>query len=154
MIVHRIVDSEFIADAYSRRGAEEFPGRWNYRGIPVVYTSESLALCALELFVHLNDKGRKGQYVSITATIPKSISILSIPLAKLPEDWKSDPPIVATRSMGSEWAKSKRSVALKVPSAVVPGEFNYLLNPLHPAFSKIVVHRPGPFLYDPRMWKH
>lgn len=154
MIVYRIVDSEYIEGAYSGKGAEEFPGRWNYKGIPIVYTSESLSLCALELFVHLNDRGRKGQYVSISATISKSISILSIPLTGLPDDWNSDPPITATRSMGSEWARSKRSAVLKVPSAVVSGEFNYLINPHHPSFSKIVVHSPVPFVYDPRMWKH
>jgi len=153
MIVYRILDSEFAVDAYNGRGAEDFPGRWNNKGVSVVYTSGSLSLCAMELFVHLNDKGRRGRYVSISATIPSSLPILSVPASKLPDDWKNDPPTAATRNIGSQWAKSKKSAVLRVPSSVVPGEFNYVLNPLHPAFSKIRIHTPVPFLYDLRMWK-
>ena len=154
MIVYLILDSEFVSGAYSGRGAEDFPGRWNNKGVPVVYTSGSLALCAMELFVHLNDKGRRGRYVSISATIPNSLLILSVPPSKLPENWKNDPPTTETRNIGSQWVKSNKSAVLKVPSSVVPGEFNYVLNPLHPAFSKIRIHSPVPFLYDLRMWKH
>jgi len=153
VIVYRIVDSEFAAEAYSGKGAEDFPGRWNNKGIPVVYTSGSLALCAMELFVHLNDIGRQGRYVSIAATIPKSVAISSIPASRLPEDWKTDPPSAEARNLGSQWAISKKSAVLKVPSVVVPGEFNYVLNPRHPEFSKIRINGPVPFLYDARMWK-
>ena len=153
MIVYRIVDSEFAAETYSGKGAEDFPGRWNNKGVPVIYTSGSLALCAMELFVHLNDIGRHGRYVSIAATIPKSAGILSITGSRLPENWKIDPPPAETRNLGSRWATSKNSAVLKVSSVVVPGEFNYLLNPRHPDFSKIRVHNPVPFLYDDRMWK-
>ena len=71
--------------------------------------------------------------------------------AKLPETWRADPYSPESQGFGTDWIKAQRSVALRVPSVVVPGEFNYLLNPAHPQFSRIRIGQPEPFSFDPRL---
>ena len=118
----------------------------------MVYTSTSLALAALELFVHLDPSQAPDDLVSIAATLPPNIKTETIDLADLPADWRRiDHP--APRDLGSDWAKSKRTLALRVPSAVIPGEWNVLLNPAHASFARITVADPRPFRYDQRMFR-
>ena len=118
----------------------------------MVYTSTSLALAALELFVHFDPSQAPDDLVSIAATLPPNIKTETVELAALPADWRRiDHP--APRDLGTEWAKSKRTVALRVPSAVIADEWNVLLNPAHPAFARITVSDPRPFRYDQRMFR-
>ena len=116
----------------------------------MVYCAESRALAALEVLVHVEE-------VNDLAGLEWRIISLAVPIefveqpARFPDDWRDYPYPMSTQVFGSEWLKSARSLALRVPSAVVLGEFNYLINPAHPGFSKIAIGKPEPFAFDPRL---
>jgi RES domain-containing protein len=137
--------------AFDGEGARRHGGRWNRPGIPVVYTSASLALAALEVFVNLERPQPPSDLVAIAADIPETLTISRIPLSELPANWGSYPPPAALADLGTRWARELKSPVLAVPSAVIPPELNYLLNPLHPQFKRIRVGDPEPFRFDPRL---
>jgi len=118
-----------------------------------VYCAGSLALAALEVLVHLDPDDLPDDLVSIRAEIPDRLAIEDIDVSRLPRSWRKVPGPLALRRLGSEWARASRSVALRVPSAVVPEERNVILNPKHPDMPKIVLGRPQPFTFDPRLRK-
>ncbi len=128
-------------------------GRWNRKGIPLVYTSATLSLAASELFVHLDPDQTPADLVSISAEIPEDARIREVRVAELPRDWRSYPAPEALALLGSAWADSLDTAVLAVPSAVIPLERNYLLNVRHRDFARIRVNRPAPFSLDPRVWK-
>ncbi len=118
----------------------------------MVYTSSSLALAAVEFFVHLDPSGAPNDLVYVKAELPDKVHTESLSPVELPANWRS----IDNRhlqTLGTNWVKSKSSVALIVPSAVVEEEWNVLLNPTHPDFIKITVHAAQPFHYDERMFK-
>jgi RES domain-containing protein len=152
MHVWRISKARFASSAFSGEGAKLFEGRWNFAGVPMVYTSTSLALAAIEFFVHLDPSVAPNDLVSVRAEIPDKLRRERLLMEDLPTGWRR----VDNRDLqelGANWARSKRSVALEVPSAVVEGEWNILLNPAHPDFFKIESAPPRPFRYDERMFK-
>jgi RES domain-containing protein len=152
MRVWRICKAKYAAAAFAGEGAFLFAGRWNPTGIRMVYTSTSLALAVVETFVHFDPAFAPRDLVSMEATIPDAIPLEKVDVAGLPKDWK----IVSRedlRQIGAAWISSNRSVALQVPSAAISGEWNVLLNPAHPEFSKITIASPQPFVFDPRMFK-
>ena len=152
MRVWRISKAKYAHTAFSGEGARLFDARWNFAGSPMVYTSSSLALAAVEFFVHLDPSVSPTALVSVTAEIPDDLAIERIKPAQLPRDWRrTDHPVL--QQLGTDWAKSRRSAALVVPSAAVEGEWNVLLNPAHPDFRKIDIREPRPFHYDERMFK-
>ena len=147
----RLVKSKHAATAFSGIGARLAGGRWNEAGTAVVYVSGSLSLAVLELFVHLSGKSRTTlQLVTIRIEIPDHLIAGPPPL---PVSWRAEPPSVATRTVGTEWVRSGSSCVLRVPSAIIPTESNYVLNPAHPDFSEIMYGPPEPFSLDPRLWK-
>jgi RES domain-containing protein len=152
----RICKARYAKSAFSGEGARLYSGRWNHAGIPMVYTSTSLALAALELFVHLDPSQAPDDLVSIAATLPPNLKIETVDLATLPPalpvDWRRIDHS-APRDLGTQWAKSKRSLAFRVPSAVIADEWNVLLNPAHAAFARITVSDPRSFRYDHRMFR-
>jgi RES domain-containing protein len=135
----------FTGDGSARRG-----GRWNGPGIRIVYCAESRALAALEILAHSAEIGVLGslEWVCLAALIPDDC--IEKP-RRFPSTWRQFPHSVETRVFGDTWVRESRSAALRVPSAVVPGEFNYLLNPAHPDFARLELGRPEPFLFDPRL---
>lgn len=139
--------------AFDGEGARRFGGRWNHRGSAIVYTSESLSLAALEYFVNLDSDLAPGDLVFVSAEIPQDVTIKRVEAADLPKDWRRYPAPEALQDMGSEWAAKALSAVLAVPSAVIPEERNYLLNPAHPGFKRISFTRLKAFHFDPRMWK-
>ena len=149
----RLVKARQAAEAFSGEGAQLYGGHWNKQGTALVYTSESLALAALEQFVHLGPEDASFAFVFYPIDIPDDVSIEEIEREALPSDWREEPPPDSTKALGSEWAQAMRTAVLCVPSIVVPSEYNYLLNPAHPEFSRIQISRPQPFAFDPRMWK-
>jgi len=152
MRVWRISKAKYAHTAFSGEGARLFDARWNFAGSPMVYTSSSLALAAVEFFVHLDPSVSPTALVSAMAEIPDDLAIERIKPAQLPRDWRrTDHPVL--QQLGTDWAKSRRSAALVVPSAAVEGEWNVLLNPAHPDFRKIDIREPRPFHYDERMFK-
>lgn len=147
----RIVKARHAAKAFSGEGAAMFGGRWNSRGVRVIYASASQSLAMLESLVHLNPP-MAFEYVAIgvdfgAATIRKLADDL------LPPDWRHEPPPASTQILGDAWVLSNSSAILAVPSVILPSETNYVLSPAHPDFRRIKVGKPEPFAFDPRLLK-
>ncbi len=151
MIVFRLSKSVYANDL-SGRGAEKAGGRWNSKGTAMVYTSESRALCTTEIAVHTPLGILPLDYVIIAIEIPKTMVIQELKNAELPEDWKSLPHSHSTQEIGDTFINEEKFAVIKVPSAVVQGEFNYLLNPAHKDFKKIKVKLIEPFDFDERLF--
>ena len=148
----RIVSANYIDKAYTGDGARGHGGRWNSKGVAVVYTAGSLALASIEMIVNLPAPQLLHKYVRIPARI--SLDLVSdLSAADLPEDWNSRPISPSTRAVGDRWVKKQSSAALRVPSIVVPDEYNYLLNPTHPDFAKVKIGKPIVYYFDPRLTK-
>jgi RES domain-containing protein len=145
----RIVKEKHAATAFSGEGAARNGGRWNSRGVRVVYASSTKSLAALESLVHLNPPVR-FKYVAIRIKFDDAL-IEKVPPKALPPDWKSEPPPPSTKRIGDAWVSEARSAVLALPSVIVSGESNYLLNPAHPGFKKISIARPERFTFDPRL---
>jgi len=121
-------------------------GRWNYPGTAIVYTSATLSLAALEFLFHLGQHEIPRDMVSVPADIPDSVARTALVLEKVPErDWRRYPPLAGLCDMGRRWVESMDTAVLHVPSAIIPTERNYLLNPAHPVFREIQVGPPEPF---------
>ena len=144
----RIVKEKHAATAFSGDGARLYGGRWNSAGASVIYTSGSKALAALESLVHLNPPVI-FKYVAIPIEFSDT---LVEKLAALPADWTEEPPPQATKDIGDLWVKEVRSAVLEIPSVIIRGEPNYLLNPAHPEFKKITFGKSEPFSFDPRLF--
>lgn len=152
MKVWRICRAKFAAEAFSGHGARRFGGRWNTPGIPMVYTSSSLALAAIELFVHLEPSQQPDDLVSIAATLPRGEPAERLELDKLPPHWWTDD-FGPLRKIGDSWIRAKSSLAIEVPSAALRVERNVLVNPLHPAIGRLKIEKPRPFHFDARMFR-
>jgi len=131
-LVHKRKDDE----AFTGVGSRRYGGRWNYKGIGVVYMSDSLALAALEIIVHAASYQALRDYVSIRVIFPKALVVDVNDIASLPKDWQADSPPEKLKDIGKKWANNQISAVLKVPSAIIPTECNYVLNPNHPDFKK------------------
>ena len=149
--VWRLTKEKEVKTAFAGEGARLYGGRWNNKGISAVYASGSLSLAALELFVHLGLPEVKIPFASIRATIPDDVTVEAV--TDLPGDWREEPAPDSTKEMGTNWFRERRSAVLRIPSAVIPNEFNYVLNPEHPDFGKIVIAAHERFHFDPRMYK-
>ncbi len=145
----RIVKEKHAATAFSGEGAARAGGRWNSRGTLIVYTSATRALAALETLVHLNPPVF-FKYVAMRAQFEAPL-IEKVAVDHLPVDWRTEPPALSTKVLGDRWIREKRSAILQLPSAIIPGEVNYLLNPAHPDFGKIQIGDPEAFNFDPRL---
>lgn len=124
-------------------------GRWNSRGEWVVYTSGTLSLAALELLEHLNPPVR-FEWVTLRAEFNGGL-VKNLDPALLPPNWRQFPGPDVTRAPGDVWLREARTAVLAVPGVIMPGEHNYLLNPAHPGFRKIVESAPEPFTFDSRL---
>lgn len=150
----RLVKRRHAAQAFSGGGARLRGGRWNLAGDAVVYVSESLALAALELFVHLTGAGRHIEFVSFRVEVPDDVQIDALSKNDLPPNWRDEPAPEDTQIIGSDWVKRGGSVLLQVPSILIPTEHNFVINPAHADFHRLIAHPAEPFSIDPRMWKH
>jgi len=152
MRLWRICRRRYASQALSGEGARLYGGRWNSRGVRVIYTSNSLALAAVETFINLEPNLRPADLVSIEGEVPESLETETVDLNELPSHW------YATRDeslcrFGDDWIAAGRTVALLVPSAAIRGEWNVLLNPAHGEFSKVTFQEPRPFEFDVRMFR-
>ncbi len=148
----RIVKTAYKNKAFTGDGARMYGGRWNSRGVPLIYTAGSMALASIEMVVNLPSPKLLEDFVRIPVRF-KSALVEELILTELPPDWQSRPITPNTRAIGDRWVKEQRSVVLKVPSVVVPEEFNFLLNPMHPDFKKIEIGKPAVYHFDPRLAK-
>lgn len=148
MLLYRIAAEQFANDL-SGEGARIYGGRWNPKGIPLIYTAESVALAALEVLVRISTP---KHYCRVIYEIPDSSSSETLTIAELPPNWLLPHPNTHLIESGRRWAQERRSLLLQVPSAVVRGEgWNYLINPLHPEFPTVAIADIAPFDYDFRL---
>lgn len=145
----RLTKTRYVRSAWDGEAARRLGGRWNNAGTAVVYTSATLALALVETLVHL-----PSDVLPAFTAIPcgfDAAMVTTIAEEELPDDWRVTPPPSSTMAIGDEWVRSGRSLALKVPSVVVPTEYNYLLNPAHVDFARVRIGAPSPFPFDERL---
>lgn len=149
-VLWRLVRPDY-APGLDGEGARLAGGRWNSPGRAVVYCSETLALAVLESFVHLppalRGVARLPEMTAVQLALPQGAQLWQPEAAELPKPGDAD----ACREFGDDWLDSARTLALAVPSAVVPGERNWLINPAHPDADKVEVLAEEAFRFDPRM---
>lgn len=116
----------------------------------MVYTAGSQALAALEMLVHLKSSDLLKPYRLIPVTFEQRL-VLILEDDALPSNWKRRQAPAVVRALGDEWTQSLKSAVLRVPSVLVPGEYNYLLNPLHGDFARIRIGKPQHFRFDRRL---
>ena len=147
----RVVKRTHAATAFDGKAAQRFGGRWNSPGRRAVYASATKSLAVLEVLVHIEILGRPlPRFVAFTFDVEDRF-VDRLPAARLPRHWRAAGGMPATQRIGDEWLGSGHALALAVPSAIVPEESNYLLNPAHPAFGRLRFGRSEPFLLDPRL---
>ena len=144
---------DYEADDLSGEGAKRTGGRWNAKGIRVVYTSETRAMACLETVVHLNAGGLPLNRYLVAVTIPDDVwgNAHRESASSLPIGWDAEPPGRASIRFGTDWIRSGRSALIVVPSVIIPEEFNVLINPQHPASPAIIAAKVRRWLYDPRL---
>ncbi len=153
MRVWRLVRKRRLPDAFTGEGSRLAGGRWNSPGVRVVYVSATLALAQLEYLVHANALAAPRHVFAIFADIPDGVRIEDLDASALPKNWRRyEPPLEALQALGDAWVAKGRSAVLRVPSAVVPQESNYILNPAHADFKRIKIGTPLPIEFDPRLF--
>jgi RES domain-containing protein len=149
----RLVRQARALDAFNGEGARRFGGRWNPKNIPLVYGSEHLSLAVLEFRVNQGGYDPDDQYVYFQFEFDEGL-VESVETP--PADWltrfKEDGSITAAQAFGEEWFLQKRSAVLSVPSAIIRIERSFVLNPLHPDFSKVAISAAAKLDFDPRLW--
>jgi RES domain-containing protein len=150
VVAWRIVKRKLARTAFDGEGARRFGGRWNSKGVAVVYLAQSQSLAALEILVHIDSPQWLEHYVAVPVSIGPNL-IARIDLSTLPKNWKMYPLPKNIRAIGDDWVAAASSAVLQVPSVIVPLENNFLLNPHHPDFPKLKIGKPVPFKFDPRL---
>ena len=149
MILYRLTRCVYANDL-SGAGARLYGGRWSSIGKAVVYLASSSSLAVLEVLVHLQPLLVPDDYCRTEIEVPDN-SIKSVKIEELPNDWRDiSPPQILSR-VGDSFVKEGKYLLLKVPSTIVPTEFNYLLNPDHPFIAKVKVIHMQPFSFDERL---
>ena len=146
----RITKRKHAREAFTGEGARLYGGRWNSPGRPVIYTAESRALALAEILVHLESAAILSKYVVFHVEMEESC-IAHVDARDLPRNWRAEPGPKRLQTLGDEWLGAGTSVVLRVPSAIVAGEFNYLLNPLHADFVKLRIGSFEKFQIDKRL---
>lgn len=152
MIVYRLSKSKYSHDL-NGKGAEIAGGRWNSKGTPMIYTAESRALALTEIAVHLPYGIMPKNYQMVTIEIPDDIPVQTLPEHELPIDWRTAPHSHSTQVIGDKFVRRKEFLPLRVPSAIVEGDSNILINPLHPDLQKITILAIANFTFDRRLFQ-
>ena len=147
---YRIAKKQYARAMWSGIGAREYGGRWNSKGVAVVYTAQSKSLAALEQLVHLVKPRILNGFVVSSITFDERRTSRIEP-NELLAGWDKPVAPASLRKIGDDWVAAGRYPILMVPSAIVPGEWNYLFNPAHAEFVKMVKSPPRPFAYDRRL---
>ena len=148
MELYRLTKEKYGGDI-SGTGAFLAGGRWNSKGVRMLYTAGSRSLALAESLAHLVTVRNLESYVVMVLYVPDDAGLTVLAGSTLPADWRTD--LNFTQRRGNRWAQAGESLLLQVPSAVVPKEYNFLLNPLHPQFSAVKVVDMEPFTFDLRL---
>lgn len=149
---YRIFKTKHAATWADGEGAFRFGGRWNSPGRRVLYASQSLSLAALEMLVHLNSAELLLSYSFATIEFDDNLVLDVEKVQPVPKTWRDSPPPITLQEIGDKWIDSARSAILRVPSAVVPVEDNYVFNVEHPRFSTVKLGESDRFVFDARLW--
>lgn len=151
MKIYRLSREKYARDL-SGTGARLNGGRWNSRGKNALYSAENISLAKLEVAVHLDLDLIPDDYCLIEIELPKRAKIKILDVSELSSDWNTIPHSESTQILGDEFLDKNEYLALKVPSAVVPQENNYILNPNHPSYSSVKVTNIERFTFDDRLF--
>jgi len=150
MIVYRIARGKYIRDL-SGVGPRLYGGRWNRKGLSIIYTSETRALATLEYLVHLPLSLMPDDIGISSIEIPDDIISREILISDLPVNWRSWPAPSDLAELGTQWVLSNETLLLRVPSAVVQHEFNILINPSHPDMKQVKILHIEAYRFDRRL---
>lgn len=151
MKVFRLAKEKY-ADDLSGKGAELAGARWNSKRIPMLYTSQSRALCLVEIAVHVPVGNIPTDYFLVEIEIPDEVEITIVEEETLQPDWNSLPHSQYTQNIGNIFISQNEFLVMRVPSAVVQGDYNYLVNPRHNSFNQINVVSKSPITFDERLF--
>ena len=153
VLLYRIGKTKRIEDL-SGEGARLYGGRWNQKGTPVLYTSDSTALATLETLVHSPLHLMPSHRSIITLNLPDNLAMINLSTQDLPTKWWINPAPPVLANIGQQWVEQETAIALVVPSSVTPSAEgrNYLLNPQHPDFTKIEIVEVSKYDYDDRLF--
>lgn len=144
---------DYKASDLSGGGAKAMGGRWNSKGLPVVYAASTIALATLETLAHLGDNIAIRNAFLVRIVVPKSLwaARQTIDAASLPLTWVAEPPGAASIGCGDAWLRANTGALMLVPSIIVPEEYNVLINPGHPSAARITAAVTRQYIYDPRL---
>ncbi|WP_106791168.1 RES family NAD+ phosphorylase [Aquimarina sp. Aq78] len=151
MRVYRIAKQKYIKDL-TGIGAKTVGGRWNPKGVAVLYTSTTAALSALEVLAHLPAAYFPDDMSIATIEVPDTL-ITTIDIEKIPDNWNQIPVPIEIQNFAMQWIAEEQYLGLKVPSIIIPKERNLLVNPMHPKFDKVKLIDVEPFCFDTRLLK-
>jgi RES domain-containing protein len=144
MRLWRVVKASRANEAFSGEGAFRWGGRWNSPGLRAIYCSDSKALAMLEVLAHMDPNDAPHFWTGFQIEVRRG----QIERVKLPAHWTNE---AYSQRTGDEWLRAGRTLALEVPSVLVPEEMNYLINPLHAEFAKLDLTRRHNFQFDLRL---
>jgi RES domain-containing protein len=147
MEIYRITLAKY-ADSLIASGRA---ARWNSKGRQVIYAAESRSLACLENLVHRSGLALQQDFRTLVISVPDSCVTEVVHLNGLPDDWRSLMDLSPCQRIGDSWLSEQRSLLLRVPSVIIPEEYNYVLNTQHPEFKNVRIERMEPFLFDPRV---
>ena len=147
MLVYRIALAKYAGSLQASGRA----ARWNPNEVQMIYTSSSRSLACLENIVHRSQLGLNQLFGVMAIEIPDNVKNEIIGLKELPANWKEFRQMPHTQAIGEKWISANKTAVLQVPSSIITGEENYLLNPLHPDFKLIRLIKTEPFMFDARI---
>jgi len=150
--VYRISKQEYVSTSLTGIGAASYPGRWNSKGVRLVYTASSHSLALLEMLVHVNTTHDVPENLRLLAYELPDACIHDLDPALLPEGWDQLPYSQPVRSVGDGFVRAGRHLALRVPSAITPSESNLLINPGHADIARVKEVGNTPLSPDPRLF--
>lgn len=145
-----MVDSKQMTSG-DTEGARQYGGRWNPKGLAAVYLAASQSLAALEMLVHVDTDLVPNDFLLFALDIPDAVGVSRVHPKQLPEGWRVEYPPTTLQKMGGAWLKNLSSAVLQVPSAIIPEESNFVLNPQHPDVHRLQIHEPRSFFFDARL---
>ncbi|MGY3053655.1 RES domain-containing protein [Pedobacter sp. UYEF25] len=148
MLVYRISSPTYIEDL-SGAGSKQYGGRWNEKGISMVYFASSRAMAVMEVLVHVRPEQIAKEFVLAVFELPDT-DVLTIDMHNLAENWKDLAQADELKKIGSQFIKAKKYLSMRAPSAILEEEYNVLLNPAHPLAKKVTLIDRRPFQFDRR----
>ncbi len=148
MFIYRICLSKWTAELK----ASGLPARWNSKGKLVIYTAENRSLACLENLVHRSGLGNNELYKILVISIPDDIKISEVTQKQLPQKWREYSNYSLCQKIGDQWVDNLSSCILKVPSSIIPQEYNFLINTLHKEFGRIKIETQEDFNFDRRLY--